>query len=102
MEKASTETGIRDFKAHLSAYLRRAEAGETITITRRGEPVGRLGPPRKEPAQEENEPTVLEKMKALQEAGLIEWSGKKPPSREPVAKGKGDRMVSDLLLEDRR
>jgi prevent-host-death family protein len=29
---------------HLSAYLRRVEAGEPVTITRRGRPIGRIVP----------------------------------------------------------
>ena len=35
---------LADAKAHLSALVDRAEAGETICITRRGKPVGRLIP----------------------------------------------------------
>ena len=54
------------------------------------------------PAGEKDERTPEEKLQALQDAGLAEWSGKKLQPREPVAENKGDRMVSDLLLEDRR
>ena len=54
------------------------------------------------PAGEKDERTLEEKLQALQDAGLAEWSGKKLQPREPVAENKGDRMVSDLLLEDRR
>ena len=32
-------------KAHLSELFDRAEAGETIEVTRRGKPVGRIVPP---------------------------------------------------------
>ncbi len=92
-----TTAGIRELKNHLSAYLRKVKAGETITITDRGRPVGRIVPTR-----EKDERTLGEKLQALQEAGLAEWSGKKFSPREPVAENKGDRMVSDLLLEDRR
>ena len=92
-----TTAGIRELKNHLSAYLRKVKAGETITITDRGTPVGRIVP-----AGEKDERTLGEKLQALQDAGLAEWSGKKLQPREPVAENKGDRMVSDLLLEDRR
>ena len=54
------------------------------------------------PAGEKDERTLEEKSQALQDAGLAEWSGKKLQPSEPVAENKGDRMVSDLLLEDRR
>lgn len=35
---------MRDLKAHLSAVLDRAAAGETITVTERGRPKAVLGP----------------------------------------------------------
>jgi hypothetical protein len=41
-------------------------------------------------------------MKALEEKGVLSWSGKKPPAREPVAKVEGEKTVAPLLLEDRR
>lgn len=36
---------MRELKAKLSAVLRRAAAGEVITVTDRGRPVATLGPP---------------------------------------------------------
>lgn len=94
MEK--TVAGIRELKAHLSNYLREVEAGKEIVITRHGEPVGIIVPARRE------EKPVGERLEALRQAGVIEWSGKKPPSRDIVAEVNGNRTVSDLLLEDRR
>lgn len=41
----SATVGVHDAKTHLSDLLRRVEAGETVTITRRGEPVAELRPP---------------------------------------------------------
>src|ERR1039458_4072524 len=38
------EVGIRELKAQASAVVRRAAAGEVITITDRGRPVARLVP----------------------------------------------------------
>ena len=35
---------IAEAKAHFSALIERAEAGETVEITRRGKPVATLGP----------------------------------------------------------
>lgn len=40
------DVAIRELKAKLSAYVRRAAAGEAITVTDRGEPVAVLGPVR--------------------------------------------------------
>ena len=39
------DVGVRELKAQLSAYLKRAAAGEVITVTDRGRPVAVLGPP---------------------------------------------------------
>jgi prevent-host-death family protein len=38
------EVGVRELKNNLAAYLRRAEAGESIAITRRGRRVAIIGP----------------------------------------------------------
>jgi prevent-host-death family protein len=38
------DVAVRDLKAKLSAYLKRAAAGELITVTDRGRPVAVLGP----------------------------------------------------------
>lgn len=38
------DVAVRELKAQLSAYLRRAAAGEHITVTDRGRPVAVLGP----------------------------------------------------------
>lgn len=91
-----TTAGIRELKNHLSAYLRRVKAGETITITDRGTPIGQIVPTGSDRRR------VEEKLQALREAGLAEWSGQKLQPRDPIAEVHGDRMVSDMLLEDRR
>ncbi|QRZ12944.1 type II toxin-antitoxin system prevent-host-death family antitoxin [Paracoccus methylovorus] len=39
------EIGAFEAKTHLSELLAAAKAGETVTITRRGQPVARLVPP---------------------------------------------------------
>jgi prevent-host-death family protein len=38
------DVAVRELKAKLSAYLRRAAQGEVITVTDRGRPVAVLGP----------------------------------------------------------
>lgn len=80
----------------------RVEAGETVTIIREGEPIGQFVPTREQEPDQADDRSREEKLRALQEAGIAEWSGKKFSPPKPVAKVKGDRMVSDLLLEDRR
>jgi prevent-host-death family protein len=41
-ETAMSEISVAQAKAHLSAILDRVEAGETVTITRRGRAIARL------------------------------------------------------------
>lgn len=91
-----TTAGIRELKNRLSAYLRKVKAGETITITDRGMPIGRIVPVGDQDARK-----LEEKLQAMQDAGFAEWSGKKFSPSEPVARNKVGRMVADLLLEDR-
>lgn len=90
---AENEAGVRELKTHLSAYLRRVREGETITITDRGDPVGRIVP---------IEESLEDRLKALADAGVIDWNGKPLPRRSPVAQNRGDRLVSDIVSEDRR
>ena len=87
-----TTVGIRELKARLSAYLRQVKAGGTVVILDRGTPVGRIVPVI---------PSVEARAQKLVEAGLIVWSGKKLAPAAPVARTRGQRMLADLLLEDR-
>jgi hypothetical protein len=97
-----TEADVQELTDHLSDYLERVEEGETILTRGEGKLFGRLGPVRAEEARQEDDVSTREKMKALEEKGVLSWSGKKPPAREPVAKVKGEKTVAQLLLEDRR
>lgn len=88
----TTTVGIRDLKAQLSHYMRQVKAGTTITITEWGKPVGRIIPV---------EETLEEKMETLISTGFAVWSGEKLTAVTPVAKAKGDKTVSDLVIADR-
>lgn len=85
--------GVRELKTHLSAYLERVKAGETITVTEHGNPIGQIVP---------ISDSALQKMKVLRDSGIISWSGQSLKPREPIADVIGGQMISDLLLEDRR
>jgi prevent-host-death family protein len=87
-----TQAGIRELKTHLSAYLRRVEAGEPVTITRRGRPIGRIVP---------LDRPIESRLEALQQAGMIAWSGERLSPLAPVAQAQGKQTVAQLLLEDR-
>jgi prevent-host-death family protein len=84
--------GIRQLKARLSEYLRRVKAGETVLITDRGQPVGRIVPTAE---------SLEDRLQRMVQAGLILWSGRKLEARPPVAQVRGERTVADLLIEDR-
>jgi len=91
----STTIGIRELKAHLSHTLQQVKAGETVIITERGKPIGRIVPV---------ESSLEDRMQALMAAGVLSWNGKKFGSRPRdvrPARVKGPVTVAELLLEDR-
>lgn len=89
---SEVQVGVRELKNQLSKYLRQVKAGQTVTITERGQPVGKIVPV----AQ-----SLEEKLEAMAQAGLLRWSGKRLEPMEPVAAIQGDRTVADLLIENR-
>lgn len=87
--------GIRELKQHLSAYVARARAGETVIITDHGKPVARL-----EPIQRDEPPAAL---RPLIDAGLILYKG--PLLRDlppPIAMLPGEKTMTDYVSEQRR
>jgi prevent-host-death family protein len=82
------DVAVRDLKAKLSAYLKRAAAGEIITVTDRGRPIATLGP-------------VLDAvdLRAAIDAGWVTpaTSSGLPPTRRHRAKV----SVQQSLAEDR-
>jgi prevent-host-death family protein len=85
--------GVRELKARLSEYLRQVKQGKTVVITEHGKPVGRLVPAGQ---------SLDERLKAMVVAGLAEWNGKPLPPVKPVAKLRGGKSISDMIIEDRR
>jgi prevent-host-death family protein len=84
--------GVRDLKANLSAYLKKAEKGQRIVITAHGKAVAELNP-----HKEEEE--VEARMKALVDAGVVLWNGKKLRPVKPVTLNKNDKLASDIIIE---
>lgn len=82
--------GIRDLKAHLSSYLEKVQNGHTIIITSHGKPIAQLTPTREE---------LMDRVKALQAAGLVLWSGKKLKPSRPVMVNKSKKLASDIYTE---
>jgi len=84
--------GVRDLKARLSEYLRRVRSGQTIVITDHGQVVGRILPA---------ERPLEERLRSLQEAGLLNWNGEKLEPITPPAVNRGQRTLADLIVEMR-
>jgi prevent-host-death family protein len=87
-----TKVGTRELKSRLSEYLRRVKAGQTIIVTERGKPIGQIVPIKL---------SLEGRLQAMVEAGLAEWNGQRLKARQPVARNRGVRQVSDLVIEDR-
>jgi prevent-host-death family protein len=76
-----TTAGLRERKHHLSAYLRKVKAGETVTITDRGTPIGRIVP-----AEDRDRRTLEEKLQALQDAESPRGAERSPNRASPSPK----------------
>ncbi len=83
---------IRELKSRLSHYLQLTRKGESVVITDHGVPIGRIVPMGQD---------LGERLAAMRETGLAQWSGRKLRRRKPVAKLLGRKTVAQLLVEDR-
>ena len=88
-----TSVNIRELKSKLSHYLRLAKAGESVEITERGTPIGRIVP---------TALPVEDRIEAMAKSGLLKWNQKRLKRRKAVARVKGKRTVADVLVEDRQ
>jgi prevent-host-death family protein len=91
-----TSVNVRELKSRLSHYLRLAKAGETVEITERGTPIGRIVPTAA-PLQER----IEERIEAMARSGLVQWSRRRLEPRAPAVRTRGRSTVADLLVEDR-
>ncbi len=87
------QVGTRELKNRLSEYLRRVKSGQTITVTERGKVIGQIVP---------INVTLAERLRILSAAGLLEWNGRRMKTYQPKLVNRGQRLMSDLILEDRR
>lgn len=87
------QVGIREIRNRLSRYLKRVKQGETIVITDRNIPVAKIIPLKEQ---------ELEDILTLQKAGLASWHGGKPEGLSNPPAVKDNRLVSDIIAEDRR
>ena len=94
-------TSVRELKAGLSRYLKRAAAGEEVIVTSRGRPVVRLV---RAASTSEVPPSAAEIRRRLAAIpGIILPTGPKPRgSKRPLRIRKGEKSLSEIVLQDRR
>ena len=87
----ATRVGLREFKDKVSSYIERVEAGDVVTVTKRGKPVARVIPAGMSPG-----------MASLLAEGKLRWSGAKPslPRALPL-RGEG-KSAAAYVSEARR
>ena len=90
---SEVRVGTRELKNKLSEYLRRVKKGQTVIVTERGKIIAQLIPPQQ---------TIEERIWAMVDAGLAEWNGKKLKPHKPSIINKSGKLISDLIMEDRR
>ncbi len=88
----SIQVSIRELKNRLSHYLRLTKAGQTVEITERGKPIGRIIP---------IPPPREERLEAMAKLGLLARGEGKLPPGSPVARARGPKSVAELLIEAR-
>lgn len=85
--------GVRELKANLSKYLKRAQAGERLTVTDRGRAIVTLAPAAA--------PRNLDWVHQMVAEGRAHWGGGKPRGLRPRIKSRG-KPASQMVIEDRR
>ena len=87
--------GIRDAKLHLSKLLKRVQQGEEVLLKSRGRPVARIVP------IDTDSLVFAERIKRLEEQGVIEPTPKKQRKTLPSPIPVSGRGAQSLLQEDR-
>jgi len=85
-------------KNHLSKYLKLAQAGKDVVITDRGKPVARLTLVELTAKNEEAQ--------AIRRINALPWvrpgkGGKVKGAKNPIPWKPGDKLASDMVIEDR-
>ncbi|MDX8405186.1 MAG: type II toxin-antitoxin system prevent-host-death family antitoxin [Mariprofundus sp.] len=88
---------VRELKDHLSEYLSRAAAGEELVITSHGKPTARLLPL----ATDGNETAAIDRLRAQPWIIPARKSGKPEGAAHPIPWKQGEKMLSELMLDDR-
>ncbi len=92
------KVNVRDLKAHLSAYLRRVQAGEEITIMSRNQPVAQLAPVKTRMARDATATDIHRRLAAT--VGFLWQEGKPKGGRGVELHGTGP-AAADAVLDER-
>ena len=92
---------VRQFKAGLSRYLKRAAAGEKVIVTSRGRPIAQVTAA---VMQTEKEPSAAEIRRRLSliPGVILGKPGKPKGGWRPTRVRKGQKSIAEIVLEDRR
>jgi prevent-host-death family protein len=91
---------VRDFKARLSSYLRKAHAGQDVIITSRGRPVARLLAVLDNGTEKPSGEELLRRLKLL--PGVRLGAGGRPLGvKKPIRIRTGQKSLAEIVLEDR-
>ena len=92
---------VRQLKAGLSRYLRRAAAGEEVIVTSRGRPVARLVCAATVSEEKPSQAEIRRRLAAT--PGVIMPTGPKPRgTKHPIRIRKGEKTLAEIVLENRR
>lgn len=90
----STTVEIRELKARLDRYIQKVKKGESVIITERGTPVGKIVPTGND---------LEKRLGQSTETGLVLWNGQKLPRVAAFSANlEGNMTVSELLIEARK
>lgn len=90
--------GIRELKAHLSAYLRKVKRGETVRVTDRGRVVAEIRKPR----EERNLDPDLAGLQRLVDRGVVSEGGPNDPSLYGPTGIKSPPGTVERLIDEER
>ena len=83
---------VRELRQNLSVYLRRVESGQTLSVTRRGEPVAVLGPV---PGRD----SVVDRLVA--EGRIVPATGRLEDLPPPPRPRPGEQSITAALEQER-
>ena len=89
---AENTVEIRELKEHFSRYMAKVKNGTILEVTEHGIIVGWIVPAGKD---------LGKRLAAMQSAGIIRWSGRKPKSVKPAKALEGRRSIAELIVENR-